>query len=80
MDNGLITFIIVTWNNEKQIEACLESLTQYTTVSHEIIIVDNVSRDRTCDIITRKYPLVQLIKKQRKFRLRKGKQRCLKKG
>lgn len=79
MDNGLITFIIVTWNNEKQIETCLETLTRYTTVPHEIIIVDNVSRDRTCDIIAQKYPLVQLIKSKENLGFARGNNFALKK-
>lgn len=79
MDNGLITFIIVTWNNERQIEACLETLTQYTTVPHEIIIVDNVSQDRTCDIIVQKYPFVQLIKCKENLGFAKGNNLALKK-
>ena len=79
MDNGLITFIIVTWNNERQIEACLETLTQYTTVPHEIIIVDNVSQDRTCDIIVQKYPFVQSIKCKENLGFAKGNNLALKK-
>lgn len=79
MDNGLITFIIVTWNNEKQIEKCLDTLEQFTTVPHKIIIVDNVSTDETCNIVIKKYPLVQLIKSNENLGFAKGNNIALKK-
>lgn len=79
MDNGLITFIIVTWNNEKQIEKCLDTLAQFTTAPHKIIIVDNVSTDETCNIVVKKYPLVQLIKSNENLGFAKGNNIALKK-
>lgn len=72
MDNELITFIIVTWNNEKQIEKCLDTLVKYTSVPYKIIVVDNVSKDNTCSIISQKYPFIRLIKSEENLGFAKG--------
>ena len=61
--NG-ITFIIVTWNNEDQIEECIQTVMKYTLVPYHIIIVDNQSSDNTTDIIQSQFPTVELISSQ----------------
>lgn len=43
------TFIIVTWNNEKEIKTLIESLKKYAP-NDSAIIVDNNSQDRTVQI------------------------------
>lgn len=42
---------IVTWNSEQTISACVESLLHQTYQDFKIIIVDNNSLDKTCEII-----------------------------
>ncbi|WP_137598037.1 glycosyltransferase family 2 protein [Paucilactobacillus kaifaensis] len=54
------TFIIVTWNNEKQIQQLIDSLTTFEPDS-KIIIFDNNSSDSTVNIILKKYKHVRLI-------------------
>ncbi len=41
----MVSIIITSWNALAYLELCLNSLAQYTTVPHEIIIVDNNSVD-----------------------------------
>lgn len=79
MNKKIVTFIIVTWNNEHQIEACLDTIKLFTTIPHEVIIVDNVSKDSTCDIISTKYPDVQLIKSKENLGFAKGNNLALEK-
>lgn len=51
-----ISHIIVTWNNEEIIEQCIDSLMEYCKdYENEIIVVDNDSKDNTCEVIRRKY-------------------------
>lgn len=51
-----ISHIIVTWNNEEIIEECIDSLMVYCDkYENEIIVVDNDSKDRTCEVIKYKY-------------------------
>lgn len=42
---------IVTWNSGDVIEGCIQSILSQSYQNFEIIIVDNNSSDRTCDII-----------------------------
>ncbi len=54
-----ISFIILTWNSEKVIGACLNSIAGLTSNEYEIIIVDNGSTDMTSSVIDsfiRSYP------------------------
>jgi GT2 family glycosyltransferase len=46
-----LSIIIVTWNNEPEIEACLESLYSAAGQLPEIILVDNSSQDGTTGIL-----------------------------
>ncbi len=49
-----ISVIIVTWNSEKEIGACAESVIKNTTsLSAELIIIDNNSGDNTFNIINK---------------------------
>ncbi|PNY18952.1 glycosyltransferase family 2 protein [Streptococcus parauberis] len=59
-----ITYIIVTWNNEKEIEECLKSLFKYSPQNSKVIIVDNNSGDKTTSIISSSFPSVKLIKSE----------------
>ena len=57
-----VSVIILTWNSERQIRACLASLNQgLSAFSSEVIVVDNGSRDRTCAIVRETRPDAQLL-------------------
>ena len=60
--NAQVTIIIVTWNSENEIEACLSSLQNEVDkgIAH-VIVVDNASTDRTVKLIRRQYPWCELI-------------------
>jgi GT2 family glycosyltransferase len=50
-----ISVVILTWNSEKYIDSCLSSLfSEFNSggYSHEIIIVDNGSRDQTVQLLS----------------------------
>lgn len=46
----MISIIIVTWNCEHFIENCINSIIKHVN-NYEIIIVDNNSSDKTCEIV-----------------------------
>ena len=46
-----ISFVILTWNSEKVIGNCLESIAGLAEMDHEIILIDNGSTDTTKAII-----------------------------
>ncbi len=56
-----VAVLIVTYNSEEQIEACLSTLIeQRRAIDQEIIVVDNQSSDQTVEIIQKKFPQVRL--------------------
>lgn len=55
-----VVAVIVTYNGSKWIKSCLQSLVE-STLSPEIIVVDNASKDDTIEIVSRHFPTVQLI-------------------
>ncbi|MGB2843332.1 MAG: glycosyltransferase, partial [Candidatus Aminicenantaceae bacterium] len=49
------SIIIVTFNSDKYIGNCLESISKcFKDIGHEIIIVDNCSKDGTLDILNKR--------------------------
>ncbi len=50
MDEPLVSIIIPTYNSEKTLPLCLESIRKQTYKNIEIIVVDNFSTDRTVEI------------------------------
>jgi GT2 family glycosyltransferase len=49
-DKTDLSIVIVTWNSESEIGACLNSIIDNTKdVNYEIVIVDNISSDKTVD-------------------------------
>jgi GT2 family glycosyltransferase len=57
-----VSIIIVTYGSARQIENCLDALKQLeTSVSHEIIVVDNASQDDTVSLVQARYPNVRLL-------------------
>ena len=56
-----VSIVILTWNSERHIAACLASLEQgLSKFSSEAIVIDNDSRDSTCAIIEKTWPGVRL--------------------
>lgn len=49
----LISIIIATYNAEKYIEACLNSICEHTGVSIEVVVMDGGSTDQTLGILSK---------------------------
>lgn len=47
-----ISIIIVTFNSEKDVKKCLDSIEKQTYKNHETIIVDNDSKDNTIELVS----------------------------
>lgn len=57
-----VAIVIVTYNSEQQIEACLASVIgQGRNVTQQIIVVDNKSSDSTVALIRYHFPEVELV-------------------
>jgi len=58
-----VSVVILTWNSQEVIDACLASLVQgLTSCAFETIVVDNGSRDHTLAIVQDRYPQVRILK------------------
>ncbi len=61
----VVSIVILTWNRANYLELCLrslfESLSPESTLSHEVIIMDNGSTDAT-DSILRKYSSIESVR------------------
>ncbi len=64
IDNSvpIVSLIIVTYNAEDFIADCLLSVQQLNFDGFETIIIDNASKDKTCQIIESHFKWVKLIK------------------
>ena len=57
-----VSVIILTWNSEREIGACLASLEQgLSTFPSEVIVIDNGSQDQTCAVVQKTRPQAQLV-------------------
>ena len=56
-----VSVVIVSYNTCRILDECIASIKKETTVSYEVIVVDNASRDDSCRMLREKYPEVLLI-------------------
>lgn len=56
--------IIVSYNFEKWLHTCLLSLRNSSIIS-TVLVIDNASSDKTCDIISKEFPEVILLRNQK---------------
>lgn len=59
-----LTIVIPAYNEEDQIEQCLEAIARQSEMPDEVIVVDNNSTDRTVEIV-QKFPFVTLLHEKR---------------
>lgn len=77
--NKSISIIILTYNSEKFIQNCINSIYQsHADFLYEIIIVDNNSQDNTVNIIKEKYSQANLIENRNNLGFAKANNRALK--
>lgn len=56
-----VSVIVVNWNTRDLLRNCLRSIITQTTVPHEIIVVDNASRDGSAEMVRAEFPDITLI-------------------
>ncbi|MGE5531555.1 MAG: glycosyltransferase family 2 protein [Bacteroidota bacterium] len=56
-----LSIIIVSWNVQADLRVCLDSLRQSSETPHEVIVIDNASRDGTVEMLRTDFPSVHLI-------------------
>jgi hypothetical protein len=53
--------VIVNWNTRALLRGCLNSIAEETTAAHEIIVIDNASRDGSAEMVAAEFPEARLI-------------------
>ena len=56
-----LSIVIVTYNSRDLVDQCLASVAEQTRVDHEVIVVDNASKDGTAAFIAGRYPNVRVL-------------------
>lgn len=76
-----ISVVIVSWNSQKTIFSCLNSLVKHLSYGliKEIMVVDNFSQDGTCRVIEERFSQVKLIKNRQNLGFGKANNQALKK-
>lgn len=60
--NPSVAVVIVAWNSSLHLAKCLKQLHDQTVRPRRVVIVDNASRDRSCDQIFAQFPEVEHIR------------------
>lgn len=56
-----VSIVIVNWNTRDILRDCILSIRRETTLPHEIIVIDNASRDGSAEMVRDNFPDVTLI-------------------
>lgn len=57
-----VSMVVVSFNTRDSLRRCLQTLARTSGVSHEIVVVDNASRDGSADMVAREFPGVVLLR------------------
>ncbi len=72
MGNVNLYVIVLNWNGERVITACLESLSAVSEPAMRIVVVDNASTDSSPRIVREQFPGVELIVNDRNLLFAEG--------
>ena len=57
-----LAIVVVSYNTREHLETCLRSLHDHPPgISHEIVVVDNASRDGSVETVRSKWPNVRVV-------------------
>ncbi|WP_040281097.1 glycosyltransferase family 2 protein [Psychroserpens damuponensis] len=68
-----LSVIILNYNVRHFLELCIKSVeAALTSIDAEIIVVDNLSKDDSCEMVKRQFPKVKLIENSKNYGFSKG--------
>jgi asparagine synthase (glutamine-hydrolysing) len=60
-----LSLVIVNWNTREKLQDCLDSIRKHlSSVSHEVLVVDNDSSDGSPEMVEEEFPEVRLIRNE----------------
>ncbi len=59
-----VSVVIVNWNARDLLRGCLASIAKETRASHEVFVIDNASKDGSCDMVRAEFPWVKLMENE----------------
>lgn len=60
-----VSVIILNWNQRDYTVECLNSLLESDYPNYEVVVIDNVSSDDSCEVINKQFPSVKLIRSEK---------------
>ena len=57
----MLSAVVVNWNGQDYLPACLDALLAQDPAPDEVIVVDNHSDDRSREVVAEQYPQVRLV-------------------
>ncbi len=76
-----LSIIIITLNNKKLLESCIDSIKEFTRhISYEVIVSDNGSTDGTIEMMKSRFPDVCLIENRKNLGFSAANNKGLKKA
>lgn len=72
MKPPFVSVILVSYNSEKDIKECLNSLKEQSYKNFNIFLVDNNSSDNTINIVKQNYPEVGIIENKKNYGFARG--------
>ncbi|MCR3884833.1 MAG: glycosyltransferase family 2 protein [Methanothrix sp.] len=60
----MISVVIPNYNGRRYLEGCLPSLSAQTFEDFEVIVVDNGSKDGSCEYVAEEFPLVRIVENE----------------
>ena len=67
-----IKILILNWNGVDDLDSCLESIQKIKYDNFTTTVIDNGSKDNSCDMIEKKYSKVDIIKIDKNLGYSKG--------
>ncbi len=67
-----VVISLVTYNGEKYLQPCLESIERQTLTDYELVVLDNASNDGSLDVVSRIAPHARIIASEKNIGFAKG--------
>ncbi|GMT48510.1 MAG: glycosyl hydrolase [bacterium] len=71
-DQPKISILVLNYNGRKHLKECFESLLLSEARDHEILFLDNHSRDNSCEYMKDEFPEIRIVSLDRNYGFAKG--------